>query len=314
MGNAYLNIAERVLIQARQPMTPAEIIDRAYLEDLVPWHLHGSTQHKTMHARLSEDISRHRDGSAFFRTGPGHFFLRSLKSDPLIPENHKVEFHAPPRRKELRRDTILAIHSSTLFESGVDLARVPLDYIGDCLRQGRYAYSHWTDLHSSNDYTPIYSFVVVHRGCEILSFRCGKFTPRSDPLYGMRSVGFGGAVLETDVDFLYDSFFGIIGSGINELVYGAGLPRRLAEDARYHDHLRPHFGTVIESKNGPNKYLHVVLGYRCPDDFTPAKTALSLNDLRWVWANNPGNSINDYDATSQLLFDRGYIGEIASEN
>jgi hypothetical protein len=160
------------------------------------------------------------------------------------------------------------------------------------------------------EYTPVHSYVVVHRQSEVLSFRCGKFTPQSDPLHGMRSIGFGGAVLATDVDILYNSFFGIIGNGVNELVYGLGLPRRLAEDARYGNHLRPHFGTVVGSPQNELRYLHVVLSYRCPDDFTPTKAALSLNDLRWVQANNPGNNIDDYDQTSRLLFNCGYIGKL----
>lgn len=310
LGNAYLDIAERVLLETRRPMTPREILEHAFLRNLMPFHLHGRTQYKTAHARLSEDVSRHLESSRFFRTAPGHFFLRSLKSDPQVPDTYKSIFYAQPRRKELRRDGILAISWRSLSGSQSELDRISIAHIEHCLRDGQYQFSHWRDLQRSQEFTPVYSFVVVHRDKYILSYRCGKFRPQSDPLLGMRSIGFGGAVLSTDVDILYDSFFGIVANGISELVYGLGLPRRLAEDARYGNQVKPRFGMVLVSPKTRLRYLHVVLSYHCPPDFSPTKKALSLNDLRWVFAHNPANNVGQYDQTSRFLFDRDYITEI----
>lgn len=314
MANVYLNIAEQILLAGRKPMTPSEILDAAYMADMVPFYLHGAAQHKTMHARLSEDISRYMEGSRFVRTAPALFFLRKLQNDPSVPEAFKSEYRAPPRRKELRREAILAINAAALLSTHVDLQRVPLRRVRDCLQQGDYIYSHWAALRNSTAYVPVHSFVVVHRNHHVLSFRCGKFTPQSDPLHGKRSVGFGGAVLAGDLDLLYDSFYGIIGNGINEISYGLGLPRRLAETARYSNVIRPHFGAIVRPHKAALQYLHVVLTYRCPDEFTPAKVALSLNDLRWIYASGGVNRVADYDATSRLLFDHGYLEELATSD
>jgi len=73
--DSYLAIAERVLEEARMPLVPSEILRRAYLADAVPPQLYGRTQHKTLQARLSEDILLKRERSAFFRTDPGHYLL-----------------------------------------------------------------------------------------------------------------------------------------------------------------------------------------------------------------------------------------------
>jgi hypothetical protein len=54
--DTYLGIAQKVLERARRPLTPREILREAYRSDLVPYHLHGATQHKTLQARLSEHI------------------------------------------------------------------------------------------------------------------------------------------------------------------------------------------------------------------------------------------------------------------
>src|SRR5437763_111510 len=81
----YLEIAEAVLRAARRPLTARAILDAAYRGGIVPTHLYGKTQHKTLQARLSEDILLRKLESRFFRTDPGYFFLSELRSDPKIP-------------------------------------------------------------------------------------------------------------------------------------------------------------------------------------------------------------------------------------
>jgi hypothetical protein len=308
LGSSYLFIAERVLLQARRPLRPPEILDQALLHGILPPHLYGRTQHKTLHARLSEDISRRLEHSRFFRTGPGLFFLNVLKNDPGIPESYKAIFRAPQRRKELRREKILTMfwpHSSENLVTKLSVAD-----IRETFRQGRFAYLAWKDLSVSHGYLPIHSFVVVHRDDQILSFRSGKFTSHSDPLQGTRSIGFGRTVFATDLDMLYDSFFGIVASAISELAYGLGLPSRLAEDARYENLISPVMGTIVLSSKTNRPHIHIVLSYRCPSDFTPTQRALSLNDLRWVWSEKPANRLNQFDLTSQFLIEQGYMADI----
>ncbi len=52
----YLDIAQKVLKASRRPMTANAIMDAAYKAQIVPVHLFGATQHKTLQARLSEEI------------------------------------------------------------------------------------------------------------------------------------------------------------------------------------------------------------------------------------------------------------------
>lgn len=280
------------------------MLEIGYAKELVPYHLHGETQHKTLHARLSEDVCTHPEGSSFFRTAPGRFFLKELRHDPTIPEAFKNEYRAPPRRKELRREAMLAVRGMALEGEMNNAGYISIKHLSACLNEGHFAYRHWNELKGSSDYLPVYSFVVVHRAQQVLSFRSGKFKPQSDPLYGSRSIGFGGAVFASDVDLLFDSLFGIIGSGIRELVSGLGLTRRLAEEARYKRLLHSHIATTISAPRDALRHLHVVLSYRCPDEFLPTKNALSLNDLHWVSEYTESNDLEHYDATSRFLFER----------
>jgi hypothetical protein len=297
--DAYLNTAEQVLFAARRPLRPREILQEAYLTKLVPWHLHGSRQDKTLHARLSEDIARNRQNSRFFRTAAGTFFLRRFMSDEALPEHDRTEYFAPPRRRELAREAILALEIEAAPGA---VSSVPAAAIIRLLREGRYQYLSYREITASSRVVAVHSFLIVYRQQQVLSFRTGKFFPASDPLYGRRSVGIGGAVFAADVDMLYESLVGIIANGISELCYGVGLPRRLAERARYCNEVRPWLGVHHRLTGNHPPVIHVVMGYPCPDDFTPAKAALSLNDIRWVDAGNPGNNLDDYDATSRHLF------------
>lgn len=295
------------MFAARRPLRPTEILRDAYLTKLVPWHLHGKRQDRTLHARLSEDISRKRENSRFYRTSAGTFFLRQFLDDASIPPELRTEYFAPPRRKELARDAVLAIELEAITQHGGALKPVSAASLISSLKQGRYSYLTYPQIVASTKSAAIHSFLVVHRHDQVLSFRTGKFFPTSDPLYGKRSIGIGGAVFAADVDMLFESLFGIVANGISELCYGVGLPRRLAEKARYENQVKPWIGVPYRRSPDQAPILHVVLGYPCPDDFTPAKAALSLNDIRWVNASNPGNNIDDYDATSRHLFSKGLI-------
>jgi hypothetical protein len=314
LANAYLNIAEGILAQVRRPLTPREMLQLSYATGMVPWHLHGATQHKTLHARLSEDISQNLEASRFYRTSPGRFFLRALQDDPETPEALRAEYFAPPRRKELRREAVLTTFLRVLAKVAGSSPIIPLPKLKRQMSDGHYGYFPWAEISKSSELIPIHSFLVVHRNNEVLSFRCGKFNPDSDPLYGRRSIGLGGTVFAGDMDLLFDSFYGIVGNGIDDLAYGVGLPRRLAEKARYENQVRVKFGVMIRPEGNGHPYLHVVMAYECPAEFSPSKGALSVNDLRWIRADQAPNAIEDYDATSRYLLEtRKLVDVLAGE-
>ncbi|GEM_PF-6126721 len=98
--NSYLQMSMSVLSKSRSAMSAREILDAAYRLQLVPEHLFGKTQHKTLHARLSEEILRNRNKSVFTRTAPGRFALRRMSgSDGEV----RGEYVAPQRSYQLKQ-------------------------------------------------------------------------------------------------------------------------------------------------------------------------------------------------------------------
>ena len=309
MADAYLNLAEDVLAASGTPMRPRDILRVAYLNRLVPSHLHGATQHKTLHARLSEDVSTYREASRFYRTGPGVFFLRRLRNDAM-PVVGSEEFFAPPRKKELRRDWVMALRMS--FGHSNVAKQISLQTIKGELDDGKFGYFPYSVVRREGNLAVVHSFVVVFNGDDVLSYRTGRFYPSTDPLRGRRSVGVGGAVLIGEADLLYESMHGIVANGIAELGYAIGLPRRLAEVARYENQVRPVLAVAVPGSDSHPNVLHVVMAYRCPPDFFPSKAAMSINDLRWLNAFNPTNNAEDFDATSRLLIEQKMLVGLSS--
>lgn len=83
-------------------MTAREILKTAYARGYVSRHLHGATQHKTLGARLSEDILERGERSQFYRASPGRFFLAELIDDLTLPVEFRTRFIARRRRDCLR--------------------------------------------------------------------------------------------------------------------------------------------------------------------------------------------------------------------
>lgn len=314
LADAYLNIAEQILTANRAPMRPKEILKQAYLSGTLPAHLFGETQHKTLHARLSEDIAVHRETSRFFRTAPGIFFVRQLKEAANVNAKYRVEFFATPRRKELKRDWVMALELGAPPHDLSEGYEYSLDRLRSKLDHREFGYYPYSVIRRRSDLTVVHSFVVVWRERMVLSYKTGRFFPATDPLRGRRSLGVGGAVLIGETDMLYESMHGIVANGINELGYAIGLPRRQSELARYQNEVSPKLAIVVPQADLHPGVVHVVMTYRCPDDFIPTKAAMSINDLRWVSADNPTNNIDDFDPTSRFLTRQGRLSDILSRH
>lgn len=297
VSNSYLDIAEEILRNARQPMSPREILAQAYVQHKVPQHLRGKTQEKTLQARLSEDISRLRERSLFFRTNRARFFLREFLTAPSIPSAFKNEYLARPRRKDLRNERILVFdHVEGESEKSRFMSTLDLDQVFECQT---YRYATWPEVDARAGVVPVFSFVIFHTDEEVLTHFAGQFNDDSHPSKGFRSIGFGSAVRAQDGDLLYDAYHGIIGSAINELVYSLGISREAAREARYENKVRLRCA-IVESDERLGRHIRAVMSYRCPEDFFVSKASLSLNRLVWMSPNGE-SSLSEFDEASQML-------------
>jgi hypothetical protein len=294
----YLSLAVTVLRDAKRPLTPREIMHSAYKIGGIPNHLHGRTQHKTLQARLSEDILRLRDRSAFFRTEPGRFFLREFISDQTLPEKYRIPIIARRRMRELPRHNALALHSSCLALEAVESVQRDTSSVLSYLAQSCFHYVPSSKDRSKDDVL-VWSFVIVTRGDMVLSYRHGKYREGRDSFFERRSIGFYNLIVDNDLG-LFDQFdHGILNSGIRAMCIDLDIPG----EALYNREESPKIEAFLYSDRPSDKDLLAVITVDCPEWFEPTNRRLAINDLGWFDVSRMANHMDDLDPWSQVALD-----------
>lgn len=296
--NSYLQIAKQVLRQARRPLAPQAILDLAYLLDIVPAHLHGKTQHKTLQARLSEDIVKNRKHSAFFRTEPGVFFLSELLTDETLPKSFRTPIVARRRVRELTGDLALCVSKRKLQRlmpvSGIAQKRAILSTFS-----GR-------DFHYRNPKSEaakhafVWSTAVVRRRHQILTYRVGRYRDQRDSFLLKRSVGFSALVEAKDRSLFSTDEFGIAESATNAAKIDLDIDGPNSENPRHVDEVSLQYFLVRHQEEEMSELVGVVY-FECPDWFEPTKRRLAMYDVQWLDLRNPINDLSDFDPWSQAI-------------
>jgi hypothetical protein len=125
----------------------------------------------TLGARLSEDILIRRERSSFFRSNPGHFFLRRFLTDVSLPEEYRTPIVARRRERELQHGTILCLSAVEIPAADELGFSISVKLVLNLFRANRF---HYLD---GKERTPkdviVWSFVVISRKTNVLTYRIG---------------------------------------------------------------------------------------------------------------------------------------------
>jgi hypothetical protein len=302
--DAYIDIAVEILRTERRPLSPHAILAEAYRRALVPVHLHGRTQHKTLQARISEDIVYRREHSPFFRTAPGKFFLREFLTDTSIPEEFRRPFPARRRYRELVRGPALGIDYNTLKEIADENTPIKPKKILRLLKRERYGYED--PKRKDSNVVFLRSFVSVYRDRNVLSYRVGRYRDDRDTFMSRRSIGFVTFVHRDDHTLFDLGDFGIIDSGVRAAKIDLDIPELSPREG-----LKAYLQYFIWSTQatGNTADLLAVIRFECPRWFEPLKRRLALNDLAWLDVTKPVNDIDDFDPWSKLILISHYTAK-----
>jgi hypothetical protein len=292
----YLDIAEAVLQIARRPLSARAIMDAAYRGGIVPAHLYGKTQHKTLHARLSEDILRNKLESRFFRTNPGLFFLSAMRSEPTIPEEFKDPFHARRRTRDLDKPAALAFDKH--FLGSQCLANLSWKDLLKAAGQAG-AVKHIDPKNIDETVVVVWAFSVVRRKGEILSYRIGRYRDNRDAFANRKSIGFTEMVGFQD-QTLFSDDMGVAECGLNAVLSDLDL----SKSAFPNEILKPSISfAVVTIRSLVDPVVLFVMEWECPDWFEPTTRRLSLNEVRWIDATHKPNDIEAFEPWSAIAFD-----------
>ncbi len=293
--DSYLEIARLVLQAARKPLTPKAILEVAYQADIVPPHLHGKTQHKTLQARLSEDILSRRRNSNFYRTKPGYFFLTEFQTDPDIPSEYKEYFSARRRTRELSKEPALVIKCDFREELS---ARDEEDWISIskwALKNHQFRYTTQENIPSEE--VSVIAFTVVRRSNYVLSYRIGRYRDDRDTFANKRAIGFPSKITQNDHTFFSHDDLGLAEASAKAIYADLDLSfRLLAEDI---ENVQPSATKAVQvSVPDEQPKLIVINEWDCPDWLEPTSRRLSLNDVCWLNISTPPNNIDDFEPWS----------------
>ncbi len=307
--DSYLDIAHKVLRASRRPMSAKGILDAAYRAKIVPEHLRGSTQHKTLQARLSEDILHHRLSSLFYRTEPGIFFLCELISDPNIPEKFKEKFPARRRTRDLQKESALGIRRSFLKDW--------LEH-SDCHSLGKMiaaAEQHeavkYVPVSGDSNYASVWTFSLVRRNREVLSYRIGRYRDDREAFANKKTIGFPGAVTVGDRSLFSQEDYGATENALGILLLDLDLSSQSFANENPAKPT-PIFVLEAEGEDGVSVLL-IVMEWKCPDWFEPTTKKLSLNDPCWLNLSVPPNNIDDFEPWSQTTLRKILTRELVEE-
>ncbi len=298
--DTYLEIAERVLRAAKRPMSPKAILDAAYRARIVPSHLFGKTQHKTLQARLSEDILSFRNNSKFFRTQPGIFFLSALISDSEVADKHKRPFAARRRTRDLMREPVLALNCSFFKSKGSSGQQDWLEILRDAEKENAVKFVDAKKPHE--DYAVVWSFSVVRRSHFALSYRIGRYRDDRDNFANRRTIGFPGLIGISDQSLFSMEDYGATNSALEAVLLDLDISREAFE--KHRDLTYPMLSKVLSVEDGKQvPIILLVMQWQCPDWFEPTTRRLSLNDPIWWDVTVQPNDRDDFENWSLAVLD-----------
>jgi len=278
--NSYIQMSISVLSKSRSAMSAREILDAAYRLQLVPEHLFGKTQYKTLHARLSEEILRNRNNSVFTRTAPGRFALRHLSSFDL---ETRGEYVAPQRSYQLKQFDVFCAELREVACYTKIGSLIPFRVISELFRK------QLSLRRAEKDRTLTQLRLLVTIRCKD-RFLTITSLDAADTGAG-RSLGFLGYIKGTDANLFSVESFGFDAAARRTVAEQSAVPASLIEDLEgtsVPDALRcmlidevgeTHKSVVLftelECRN-PNEFLSYVPAHRSP---RWTRVPAEINDL-----------------------------------
>jgi hypothetical protein len=292
----YLEIARKVLREARLPLSARQILKAAYQLQIVPRDLYGRTQHKTLQARLSTDILKLRSKSEFYRTGPGRFFLRSLLGDRTLPTRYRREYMAPLRAAQLGRFDVLAFPRAEVAGlTSRDRCQLPVER----LMSLSWQYTRMEDLRRETRLLPLrFLVVIVDEGRVALSHR----RPSGDhDLERHVALGVEGVVRREDRSLFSHDEAGLPDAAVRTLMQHLDLPWTLLSALEEVSRWSAPIALYEEAGKPTGDDLITILAFRCSGIPEVIEAIDALATSAWLHLPMRVNDLERFDRWSARM-------------
>lgn len=238
MPDNYLNLAKIILETRGHPMSAQQILQDAEKYDLLPTHLFGDTMHKTLQARIGEEISMNRSKSLFCRTKIGAYFLRSFLDKKRKHDTSLKEFNPKLRIRPLPNYRIL--FSSAPINGRYIFFQNTTETISLFDQNTSYFFLDEAPF----DFFKVQTFSIICKNDFAVEYTLGKHS-YSEDFIGLPTIGFRRYVDEFDTDLFINDPFGIDLNSARELLRFLSLRDYSLDDVFIRDRMI-FIGSIID--------------------------------------------------------------------
>ncbi|MDF0602100.1 winged helix-turn-helix domain-containing protein [Psychromarinibacter sp. C21-152] len=300
MADSYLQLAEEVLRARGKPLSAKLILSEAQRFGFMPEHLSGATMHKTLQARISDDINIFQQDSKFYRVGVGTYFLRDLSSDPTLPWALRKEKEPPGRTKSI--DTCRILHSNELPKDSRCLVATDkaLSWVR---RNNSFKYAH-NRLPSE---TLVGTFTIVRQGNRLLLHNFGKFSHfYSEEVAENSTIGFRRYIEEFDDDIFKSTEFGVDFSSAREVIrnIAVGPEKDLIDDRKIRQSIKL-LGAAFEAIQHSIFLIAEVNLEQVSNQGIFLRERKDVRNPRWLWIDEI--DLHLIDPLSRAILDSGLV-------
>jgi predicted NUDIX family phosphoesterase/dephospho-CoA kinase len=300
MKSEFLIVAKRLMETERKPMSPRELVDLGQKQQLFSDNVAGKTPYQTMKSKLSVHVRRFGEASPFVRTAPGRFYLKALLNGGETP------FDARPLRPQKSREKVLAYRASELDTISTWQG---IQVTWKRIAKGIFTrlephYIHRFDVEQDDNFTQVVTYILVSRGDALLAYRRGTYSRVDKFLQGAFCVGFGGHVVEADLDLFNADTMGVYECASRELAEELRLPQSDVQRLRQREGL--YIVGIIndDSSDVGRRHLAFVMRYEVSQDSSwdqPERGEKAITQLQWISVREPGRVwLWEFEYWSQL--------------
>lgn len=300
MADSYLQLAEEVLRARGKPLSAKSILSEAQRFGLMPEHLSGATMHKTLQARISDDINTFQQDSKFYRVGVGTYFLRDLSSDPTLPWALRKEKAPPGRSKSI--DTCRILHGKELPEDSRHFV-APNKALSWIRRNNSFKYAQ-NRLPSE---TLVGTFTIVRHGNRLLLHHFGKFSHfYSEGNAEHSTIGFRRYIDEFDDDIFKSTEFGVDFSSAREIIrnIAVGPEENFIDDRKLRENMTL-LGAAFEASQHS---IFLVVEINLEQVSNQEILLIERKDIRsprWLWLDEIDHQL--IDPLSRTILESGLV-------
>jgi hypothetical protein len=270
MSDSYLDIAENILRSRGRPLTAQEILENAIRYGLTLPN-RGRTMHKTLQARITEDLLQKRHRSRFVRVSRGLYSLRSLLDAQERPTT--ITLVGSHRVRSLPQDRILSIPRAIADVIFRAKAFAPLHKLYEIDLE--YAYI------GTNGLLPVALFIMVRCGERLLVHTVGSYSFYRS-LIGAPSPGLRSYVDEFDHDLFSTESYGLPHSAAREIGRVLQLPYSILASIQLPETRILNFLPIHLDIDQERIIIPALIDIPCTNDRPKPRRRLDIKDPHWV--------------------------------